>query len=40
LTHFITSKGTDAFEKEFVYKANMEDIQREEIRFRLTFLIF
>nr|CAD2207415.1 unnamed protein product [Meloidogyne enterolobii] len=36
LTHFITSKGTDAFEKEFVYKANMEDIQREEIRSSLT----
>ncbi|KAL7069678.1 hypothetical protein ACQ4LE_010743 [Meloidogyne hapla] len=36
LTHFITSKGTDAFEKEFVYKANMEDIRREEISSALT----
>jgi hypothetical protein len=31
LSHFTALQGIEAFEKEFIYKAQMEDIRREKV---------
>uniref|UniRef100_A0A183BHY7 Protein zwilch n=1 Tax=Globodera pallida TaxID=36090 RepID=A0A183BHY7_GLOPA len=40
LAHFTAMDGTDAFEKEFVYKASMEDIHFEKLKNTLSNWIF
>uniref|UniRef100_A0A914GYH3 Protein zwilch n=1 Tax=Globodera rostochiensis TaxID=31243 RepID=A0A914GYH3_GLORO len=40
LAHFTAMDGTDAFEKEFVYKASMEDIRFEKLKNTLSNWMF